>query len=111
MHGKTTLPENLADQGGVKLGYLGLMTAQRGRTAAALWLGRYTENQQYWIAYAQSWCLKRTTASLRNVIQTDEHPPEEFRVNGVVMNRPEFARDFSCQPKARMAPANRCSIW
>ena len=109
--GKKTLPENLADQGGVKLGYAALLLAQSKRAPAALWLGKYSENQQYWIAYAQSWCGKQTPERLRVQITTNEHPPEEFRTNGVVMNRPEFAKDFGCKPGAPMAPVNRCSIW
>jgi len=109
--GKKSLPENLADQGGVKLGYLALSLAQSTRPHAKPWLGRYSENQQFWIAYAQSWCTKKRAEALRVQIKTNPHPPEEFRVNGVVMNRPEFARDFGCSVGSRMAPKNRCEIW
>lgn len=109
--GKKTLPENLADQGGVKLGYMALLLAQTKRPPAPLWLGKYTENQQYWIAYAQSWCEKKTPENLRVQITTNEHPPEEFRTNGVIMNRPEFAHDFGCKPGDKMAPVDRCSLW
>ena len=111
VNGKLTLPENLADQGGVKLGYLALRSAQSKRLPAPLWLNKYSENQQYWIAYAQGWCMKRTPEGLRSLINTNEHPPEEFRVNGVVMNRPEFAHDFGCHEGDPMAPVNRCSLW
>lgn len=109
--GKKTLPENLADQGGVKLGYLALLLAQTQRPPAPLWLGKYTENQQYWIAYAQSWCEKVTSENLRVQMTTNEHPPAEFRTNGVIMNRPEFARDFGCKAGDPMAPLTRCSLW
>ena len=73
--------------------------------------GKFSERQQYWIAYAQSWCAKVTPEALRSQMTSDPHPPSEFRVNAVVMNRPEFARDFNCSPGARMAPQNRCSLW
>jgi putative endopeptidase len=109
--GKKTLPENLADQGGVKLAYEALRIAMEKRPPAPLWLGKYTEKQQYWIAYAQSWCGKAKPETLRQQIKTNSHPPEEFRVNGVIMNRPEFARDFSCKEGSRMAPQVRCSLW
>jgi putative endopeptidase len=109
--GKKTLPENLADQGGVKIGYAALQSALAKRAPVSPWLGRYSENQQYWIAYAQSWCGKARPETLRQQIKTDPHPPEEFRVNAVVMNRPEFARDFSCKEGSRMAPKVRCSLW
>jgi endothelin-converting enzyme/putative endopeptidase len=109
--GKNTLEENLADQGGVKLGYAALEKALAGHPGGAPFAGRYDERQQYWLAYAQSWCTKVTPESLREAMTTDVHPPAEFRVNAVVMNRPEFARDFHCASGAKMAPVNRCSLW
>jgi endothelin-converting enzyme/putative endopeptidase len=108
--GSQTLTENLADQGGVKLGYTALEKNLKLRPEGAKWNG-YTERQQYWIAYAQSWCTKSRPEALRVQMTSDPHPPAEFRVNGIVMNRPEFARDFQCAANAKMAPANRCSIW
>lgn len=111
VNGKNTLEENLADQGGVKLGYAALEKILGTRAEAAPWNGRYTERQQYWLAYAQSWCTQITAENLRHDMTTDVHPPAEFRVNAVMMNRPEFARDFACRPGSRMAPRNRCAIW
>jgi predicted metalloendopeptidase len=111
VNGAAIATENLADQGGVKLGYAALEKILRSRAPAAPWLGHYSEAQTFWIAYAQSWCAKRTPESMRSLITTNPHPPEEFRVNGVLMNRPEFARDFGCRAGDRMAPTARCSIW
>jgi len=108
--GSQTLTENLADQGGVKLGYTALEKSLQQRPEGAAWNG-YSERQQYWIAYAQSWCTKSRPESLRVQMTSDPHPPAEFRVNGIVMNRPEFARDFKCAGGAKMTPVNRCSIW
>jgi endothelin-converting enzyme/putative endopeptidase len=110
--GKQTITENIADQGGVKLGYMALDAILKNRAEAPAWgAGKYSERQQYWIAYGQSWCTKSTTESLVNQMTSNEHPPAEFRVNGVVMNRPEFARDFGCQAGQPMAPKNRCALW
>ncbi len=111
VNGKNTLEENLADQGGVKLGYVALEKLLSGQPDSELFAGKYNERQQYWLGYAQSWCTQITSESLRQRMTTDVHPPAEFRVNAVVMNRPEFARDFSCAPGTRMAPVNRCSVW
>ncbi len=109
--GQQILNENLADQGGVKLGYVALDSILKHRSQAPLWSEKFTERQQYWIAYAQSWCTKYTPESLRHQLMTNEHPPAEFRVNAVLMNRPEFARDFGCSVGQPMAPATRCSMW
>lgn len=111
VNGEQTLEENLADQGGVKLGYMAVDKILKTRPEAVPWLGKYTERQQYWIAYAQSWCAKNTVESLRSQMTNDVHPPAEFRVNAVMMNRPEFASDFKCAAGKAMAPVNRCSLW
>ncbi len=111
VNGEQTLEENLADQGGVRLGYLALTKILSTRPEGPKWLGKYSERQQYWVAYAQSWCSKYTDASLRSQMTNDEHPPAEFRVNAVLLNQPEFAVDFSCASQSRMSPVNRCSIW
>ncbi|MBC7465065.1 MAG: M13 family metallopeptidase [Bdellovibrio sp.] len=111
VNGAQTLEENLADQGGVKLGYMALEQILKTRPQATPWMGKYTERQQYWIAYAQSWCGKSTVESLRSQMTNDVHPPAEFRVNEVMMNRPEFAADFKCAAGQPMAPVNRCSLW
>jgi endothelin-converting enzyme/putative endopeptidase len=111
VNGKQTLEENLADQGGVKLGMVALETILAGKTEGPPLFGKFNERQQYWIAYAQSWCTKSTPERLRVQITTDVHPPAEFRVNAVVRNRPEFARDFGCRAGAQMAPLDRCALW
>ncbi|MGZ3672259.1 MAG: M13 family metallopeptidase [Bdellovibrionota bacterium] len=110
VNGKNTLEENLADQGGVKLGYAALDKELASRPEGAPW-GKFNERQQFWIAYAQSWCEQITAEHLRERMTTNVHPPAEFRVNAVIMNRPEFAADFSCKAGAKMAPVNRCSLW
>jgi putative endopeptidase len=110
VNGKQTLTENLADQGGVKMGYLALLTATAGKPPAPA-VGAFNERQQYWLAYAQSWCSKETPEHIRALVATNVHPPAEFRTNTVLFNRPEFAKDFSCKAGSRMAPVNRCSVW
>jgi endothelin-converting enzyme/putative endopeptidase len=48
---------------------------------------------------------------VRFQVLTNPHPPTEFRVNGVVQNRPEFAEAFGCKSGSPMAPLNRCEVW
>ena len=85
----------MADQGGIKLGYEVLQRSLQRRDQSAP-VGGYTERQQYWIAYAQSQCAVSVPEAVIEELATDPHPPAEFRVNGVLMNRPEFAQDFAC---------------
>ncbi|MBV9436224.1 MAG: hypothetical protein JOZ44_09230, partial [Acidobacteria bacterium] len=44
---------------------------------------------------------------------TDPHSPAEYRINGVVVNMPEFSKAFSCkqgQPMVKPA-AQVCRVW
>jgi endothelin-converting enzyme/putative endopeptidase len=45
--------------------------------------------------------------------QTDPHSPPEYRINGVVVNMPEFAKAFSCRAGQPMVkPAEKiCKVW
>ena len=45
------------------------------------------------------------------MITRDTHAPEEFRVNGVIMNMPEFSEDFECSSDAKMNAENKCLVW
>ena len=42
---------------------------------------------------------------------TDAHSPGKYRVNGLVVNMPEFERAFSCKAGAPMVRENRCRVW
>jgi len=110
VNGALTLTENLADQGGMKLALEAYKKIAASRAPAPDWEG-FNETQQYFISFAQAWCSKTTDEELRLRMATDVHPPTEFRVNGVIFNRPEFAEAFGCTTGDRMAPANRCAVW
>ena len=112
VNGKLTLGENIADIGGLRLGYLAWQ--RRAHEAGAKLepeLEGLTPAQQFFTAYAQSWCSSTRPEEMRLRVQTDPHSPEEFRVNGVVEDLPEFQQAFNCKAGQPMVSANRCSIW
>jgi putative endopeptidase len=112
VNGKLTLGENIADIGGVRLGYLAWQhrLEQPGVKPEADLEGM-TPAQQLFTAYAQSWCSSTRPETMRLRVQTDPHSPEEYRVNGVVENMPEFQQAFRCKAGQPMVSSNRCSIW
>ena len=112
VNGKLTLGENIADIGGVRLGYLAWQhrLEQPGVQPEAD-LDGMTPAQQFFAAYAQSWCSSTRPETLRLRVETDPHSPEEYRVNGVVENMPEFQQAFHCKAGQPMVSTNRCSIW
>jgi endothelin-converting enzyme/putative endopeptidase len=109
INGKLTLGENVADLGGVRLGYVALMKILAKNPAPDV--GGFTPAQRYFIAYGQSWCGQTRPESKRLRVATDPHSPAEFRVNGVVSDMPEFAAAFSCKPGAPMVRAKACRVW
>ncbi len=111
IRGKATLGENLADNGGIKLGLMALKKLQKQPGHKVPKFVEFNELQQYFLAYGQGWCSAETSEHLRNGLLTDYHPPTEFRVNAVLSNQAEFAEAFQCKPGTPMAPKERCSLW
>ena len=120
LNGELILDENIADQGGLKMAYLAYkkelsqqkfeMKKIEGTENFSSYKTR-TSDQEFFLAYAQTWCAKETDLSIKNQIDSDEHAPNEFRVNGVLMNRPEFAKAFNCPVGSKLNPVQRCETW
>jgi endothelin-converting enzyme/putative endopeptidase len=109
LNGKLTLGENIADLGGMKLAHAAYV-AQR-KEKAPLKVGKFTDEQLFYLGYAQAWCGKRREATARMRVTTDPHSPPEFRVNGPLSNLPEFATAFQCKPGAKMVRQTQCVVW
>jgi endothelin-converting enzyme/putative endopeptidase len=71
----------------------------------------YTPAQQFFLAFGQNWCGELRPQRARMQVQTDPHSPQEFRVNGVVRNMPEFGQAFGCKQGQPMQPENMCRVW
>ena len=96
VRGKATLGENIADLGGVVLGYEAFKkTAQWKRGEK---LNGLTPDQRYFLGYALGWMVQRRPESLAQQIMTDVHAPEFLRVNGPLANALEFYQVFGVKP-------------
>ena len=109
LNGKLTLGENIADLGGLKLAWNAYRTG-RGRSAPPR-AGAFTDEQLFFIGYAQSWCEKRRDEYARMLVTVDSHSPGRYRVNGPLSNFKPFAEAFQCQSGAKMVNANACEVW
>ena len=109
LNGKLTLGENIADNGGLILAYMVLekaLAADRGKAIDGM-----DPLQRFFISYGQSWCENETEASLRKSAKVNPHSNGKWRVNGVVVNMPEFAQAFSCKEGSPMAPGKANRVW
>ena len=112
VNGKLTAGENIADNGGVKLAYQAYHTwRSQQRTPPPSLIEGYTDDQLYFMAYAQSWCDKTTPEMLEARAHSNPHSPPMWRVNGVIVNQPGFGAAFKCTAGAPMNPGKQCSVW
>jgi endothelin-converting enzyme/putative endopeptidase len=109
INSRLTLGEDVADLGGLILAHM----AWRVQTAHETLTGRdgLTPEQRFFVGYAQWACENQRPENLRLHAKTDEHSPGRYRVNGLVVNMPEFAKAFSCPANAPLAKKNPCRVW
>ncbi|MCV9929959.1 M13 family metallopeptidase [Flavobacterium sp. LS1R49] len=111
VNGEATQGENIADLGGVVVGYEAFKkTAQYKNNEK---ISGLTPDQRYFLAYAYSWMINRRDESKINQIMTDVHAPEQFRVNGPLSNIPEFYKAFNVKKGDKMYQPDslRVVIW
>lgn len=112
VNGKLTLGENTADNGGLLLAFMAYMErAKEGGVDLNAKVNGFTPAQHFYIAYAQNNCANWRPEFTRMIVQTDPHSPDQFRVNGVIVNQPGFAAAFGCKQGSPMVPANSCRVW
>ncbi len=113
VNGKLTLGENTADNGGLRLAYEALLADAKRKSIDLDQKAQdgFTPTQQFFIAFGQNWCGELRPQRARLQVQTDPHSPQQFRVNGVVQNMPEFGEAFGCKKGQPMEPENACRVW
>ncbi|XP_050787171.1 endothelin-converting enzyme 1 isoform X1 [Gopherus flavomarginatus] len=112
VNGKHTLGENIADNGGLKAAYRAYQNwvKKNGNEEALPTLG-LSNNQLFFVGFAQVWCSVRTPESSHEGLITDPHSPSRFRVIGTVSNSKEFSEHFHCPPGSPMNPQKKCEVW
>ena len=111
VNGKLTLGENVADLGGLKLSWMAYLSHIATLDQKPQPVDGIPPEQRFFISYGQGWCENYTPEALRLLAQTNPHAPVKYRVNGVVVNVPEFRKAFACKEGAPMAPVKTCSVW
>jgi putative endopeptidase len=111
INSKLTLGEDVADLGGEILGYLAWQDATKGETLSPR--DGLTPEQRFFVGFAQWACSNERSEDLRVRAATDPHSPAEYRINGVVVNMPEFEKAFACKAGQPMTkPAEKvCRVW
>ncbi|VDM54649.1 unnamed protein product [Angiostrongylus costaricensis] len=111
--GKRTEGENIADNGGIRAAIRAALRLfeRTPEQFTIVGLEDFTPMQYFFMSYAFMWCGSIRTAMLLDILATDVHPPDMYRVNVVLSNQPEFARTFDCKRNSNMNPENTCTLW
>jgi endothelin-converting enzyme/putative endopeptidase len=111
INSKLTLGEDVADLGGLVLAWM----AWKSEIANAPQQARdeLSPEQRFFVGYAQWACENERPENARVNALTNPHSPGKYRVNGLMVNMPEFAKAFSCKPKQAMVKdaAKVCRVW
>lgn len=109
INSKLTLGEDVADLGGLLLAHM----AWRAATANEVLASRdgLTPEQRFFVGYAQWACENERPENQRLTAKTDPHSPGRYRVNGLMVNLPEFEQAFACKEGQPMVRKDRCRVW
>ena len=110
LNGKLTLGENIADVAGLSAAYDAYRASNGGKEAPSA--QGLTGDQRFFVAFAQSWRAKMRPETLRVIVMTDGHSPDEFRAD-TVRNIDAWYTAFNVQPgkKLYLAPEDRVRVW
>lgn len=106
---KLTAGEDVADLGGTLLAYLAWKKTTAGQTPPSV--DGLTPDQRFFVGMAQWACGDERPEHKRQNAITDPHSPDQFRINGVVTNLPQFGEAFGCKPGQPMMRTNSCRVW
>jgi len=112
INGNQTLNENIADNGGIELAFEAYKTlVDKEGTEGALPGVGLTEDQLFFVGFAQPWCslYKRKAALVQ--LETDTHTFPQYRIIGTLHNYDKFAEVFKCKLGSPMHPEEKCSLW
>ncbi len=109
INSKLTEGEDVADLGGLILAYMAWKTATKDQHLENR--DGFAPGQRFFIGYAQWACENDRPENLRANAITNPHSPGKYRVNGLVINMPEFQKAFGCEAGQPMVRKDRCRVW
>jgi endothelin-converting enzyme/putative endopeptidase len=111
LNGKLTSGEDIADLGGTILAWAAWKEATKNMKLEPR--DGLTPDQRFFVGLAQWACENERPENLRVMAATNPHSPGKYRINGVVVNLPEFAAAFQCKAGSALVkkPEDVCKVW
>ena len=111
VNGEATQGENIADLGGINLGWDAFRKTDQYKRGVKI--GGLTPAQRYFIGWSLGWMNQIRPENLAVRVKTDVHAPSPLRVIGPVTNMVPFYEAFGVKPGDKMYRADsvRVQIW
>jgi len=111
INGSLTLGENIADFGGLTIAYQAFTLTEEFKAGKTI--DGYTPQQRFFLGFARIWAGAYREDAMRTQLLTNVHSPGEWRVNGTVVNMPEWYAAFGVKEgdKMYLTEDARAKIW
>jgi endothelin-converting enzyme len=107
VNGRLTLGENIADASGVSAAFAAWKKRQAQTPSEDLpGLSFFTQDQLFFVSYANWWCSKSRPETAISKIYSDTHAPKWARILGTLANSRDFKKSFNCP-----SPEPVCELW
>jgi putative endopeptidase len=111
INGELTQGENIADLGGIIMGYEAFKKTNQYMNHEMI--AGLDPDHRFFLGYALAWMINERPEAIANQVRSNEHSPAKFRVIGPLVNMPEFFATFGIKEGDSMwRPENiRVKIW
>ncbi|MBK6332126.1 MAG: M13 family metallopeptidase [Bacteroidetes bacterium] len=111
VNGSLTLGENIADLGGVTIGYDAFKMTKQGQGNEKI--DGFTPDQRFFLSWAQVWRQNIRDEEAAQRLVTDPHSPGQHRCNGPLTNFAPFYTAFNVKEGNKMykPEAERAKVW
>ncbi|HZX63682.1 MAG TPA: M13 family metallopeptidase [Bacteroidales bacterium] len=111
INGSLTQGENIADLGGIVMGYEAFKKTSQYKNKEII--AGLNPDQRFFLGYALAWMVNERPEAIANQVKSNEHSPAKFRVLGPLSNIPEFYEAFGVKKgDALWRPDSlRVKIW
>ncbi len=96
VNGALTIGENIGDLGGLTISFEAFKNTDQFKKGEMI--DGFTPVQRFFLGWAQVWATNSRPEALKLQVKTDVHSPSLQRVNGPLMNLPEFFKAFDVKP-------------
>ena len=111
INGELTQGENIADLGGVMMGYEAFKKTSQYKKHESI--AGLDPDKRFFLGYCLAWMVNERPEAIANQIKSNEHSPAKYRVIGPLTNMPEFYKIFDIKKGDKMYREDsvRVKIW